>query len=204
MKTELKDFDRVELFEHYNTQDNPFLYVTTKVDITNIHKMCKKYYASISYFIAMATNRIENFRYRYEDGQVYLYDKLKPNFTQMLKDNNIGYFTCDFKESYGEFIEEYLEVQNKFHTTGKSCANEDKGEVWCSYVPWYNFTSIITPFNKENTVPQFMWDKFAFEDDNVYINLTIMAHHGFVDGYHIKLFLDEFNEIIMNLEQYIR
>ena len=36
MIKEVKDFKRKELFEHYNSADNPFVIVTTKIDITNV------------------------------------------------------------------------------------------------------------------------------------------------------------------------
>ena len=32
MKTEIKDFERKEIFEHYNNKNNPYLYITTKID----------------------------------------------------------------------------------------------------------------------------------------------------------------------------
>ena len=203
MRTELKDFERQGLFEQYHAKDNPFLYVTTKVDITNIYNKCKKYYATIAYFIAVALNDIDNFKYRYEDGKIYKYDKLNPNFTQMFDDKNIGYFTCQFKDTYAEFIKEYCCMQDMFQKNQKTYANEDPGEVWCSYVPWYNFSSILTPFDKRITIPQFIWDKFSFENDKTYINLSIMAHHGFVDGYHVGLFIEKFNYIIENLDSYL-
>ena len=48
MRTEVVDFKRKDLFKAYDMKENPFLYVTTKVDITNIYNKCKKYYATIS------------------------------------------------------------------------------------------------------------------------------------------------------------
>lgn len=203
MKIEIKDFERNNLFNHYNDKDNSFLYLTTKIDITNIYIKCKNYYASIAYFITLALNQIDNFKYRYEDNKIYKYDVLKPNFTQMFEDNNIGFFTCDFKDKYSEFLIEYKSVQEKFKKNHKSYANEDQGEVWFSYIPWFNVSSIITPFDKKNTIPQFIWDKFVLEDGKYYINLTIMAHHGFVDGYHIGILLQKLNEIIENLDDYL-
>ena len=64
-------------------------------------------------------------------------------------------------------------------------------------------SSAVTPFDKNITIPQFLWDKFSFENNKCYINLNIMVHHGFADGYHISLFLKEFNEIIENIDKYI-
>lgn len=203
LNIEIKEFQRKDIFEYYNSKDNPFIYLTTKIDITNIYNKCKNYYVSIAYFITLAVNQIDNFKYRYEDNKVYKYDILKPNFTHMFEDNNIGFFTCDYKEKYSEFLNEYKRVQEKFLKNHKSYANEDQGEIWFSYVPWFNISSLITPFDKTNTIPQFIWDKFNLENNKCYINLTIMVHHGFVDGYHIGLFLQKLNDIIENLDKYL-
>lgn len=203
MRELIKDSYRIKLFEHYNEFDNPFLYVTTKIDITNIYNKCRTYYGSIGYFIALAVNQIDNFRYRYEDGNFYKYDIVNPNFTDMFSDNNIGYFTCEYKNKYKDFLEEYNSVRDKFIKNNKSYATSKQNEIWLSCAPWYNTSSIVTPFNKNITIPQFLWDKFSLENDRCYINLTIMVHHGFVDGYHIGLFLEKLNNIIENIDDYI-
>lgn len=203
MKKEIINFERQKLFNHYNKNDNPFIYLTTKIDITNIYHKCKNYYPSIAYLITLAVNQIDNFKYRYEDNKIYKYDILKPNFTHLFNDHNIGFFTCDNKETYTEFLNEYQNMKDKFLNTNKSYANSDQGEIWFSFVPWYNVSSLITPFNKTTTIPQFIWDKFNFENNKCYINLTIMVHHGFIDGYHIGLFLEKLNNIIENIDKYI-
>lgn len=203
MKIEVNDFKRKEIFEYYNSKDNPFIYLTTRVDVTNIHNKCKNYYASIAYFITLALNQIENFKYRYEDNKIYKYDVLNPNFTQMFEDSNIGFFTCDFKDTYSKFLIEYKKIQQKFLDNHKSYANEDQGEIWFSYTPWFNISSLVTPFDKKIAIPQLTWDKFVYENGRWYVNLVIMAHHGFVDGYHIGLFLNKLNEILDNLDEYL-
>ena len=48
------------------------------------------------------------------------------------------------------------------------------------------------------TIPQFIWDKYENIGDKYYIDLMIMVHHGFADAYHVKLFLDKFDEINQN------
>ena len=41
MRIEANEFKRKELFEHYDKKTNPFLFITTKVDVTNIYNYCK-------------------------------------------------------------------------------------------------------------------------------------------------------------------
>ena len=67
-------------------------------------------------------------------------------------------------------------------------------------MPWFEFNSAVPPFNKENTIPQFIWDKFKKENDIVKTNLMIMVHHGFVDGYHIGKFINLLQENINNFK----
>ena len=79
MKEEIKNYCRQDLFDYYHKRSNPFVFVTTKIDITNIYDYCKihKYhYATIAYVFGSAMNEIEEFKYRYENGKIYKYDKL--------------------------------------------------------------------------------------------------------------------------------
>ena len=205
MKQEVKDFERIDLFNHYNSKYNPFIFLTTKVDITNIYNKCKNHYASIGYFITLAANKIDNFKYRNENGKIYKYDILKSNFTIMFEESqDIWFFTCEPKDNYNDFIKEFKSKKDELFNNHRLDTYTDDGELWFSCTPWYNFSSLITPFDKSVTIPQFLWDKFSFESDRCYINLMIMAHHGFVDGYHIKLFLDEFNKIVENIDDYLK
>lgn len=143
MKKEITNFKRKELFEHYNTKDNPFIIVTTKINITNLYKKCKTYYATIGYFLAIAVNQVENFKYRYEDGKIYYYDKVNPNFTDTFHDKNIGFFTCKLKETYKEFMKEYQLKRTKFLNTNSSYSSEEQDEIWFSCTPWFQMTSAI-------------------------------------------------------------
>lgn len=204
MKHEITNFDRIDLFQQYNKRDNPFLYLTTKVDITNIYKKCKHYYGSLAYFFNVAINKIDNFKYRYEDGKIYKYDEVRPNFTEMYDGENISFFSCEMKASYEEFMNNYLKVRDKFLHNKKYQDDISNGEIWFSCFPWGNISGLITPYDKSITIPQFIWDKFSFENDHVFINLTIMVHHGFVDGHHIGLFLKYFNEINENIDEYLK
>lgn len=204
MKQEVNNFKRKALFEIYNERSNPFLFVTTKVDITNIIKYCKvhkNYYATIAYFILMAAEELDCFKYRFENNKVYKYDSLRPCFVQMFNDDEIGFFSCNKKNDFKEYIKDFEERQNKFLKDKKSENSTDQGEVWFSCTPWFEFTSLIVPFDKKITIPQFIWGKYIKEDGRYYTNLMIMVHHGFADGKHIAMFLDFLKNKIDNFDE---
>lgn len=199
---EVKDFKRKELFDMYNSRTNPFSFVTTKIDITNIYNLCKvkkHYYATIAYFLTKAMNNVEEFKYRYIDGKIYKCDVIRPSFTDILDDHTIGFYTCEMLDDYEDFLVHYDEIKNKF------LKREYKGEevqdvVWLSCQPWFNFTGVVPPFDKSITIPQFNWDRFTFEGDRCYINLMIMVHHGFADGYHIGKLIENIETIIASIK----
>lgn len=203
MRTEIKNFKRQDLFKTFQEKTNPFSFVTTKIDITNLYQFCRKnknFYATMGYYVALAMNGVDEFKYRYEDNKIYKYDTINLRFTQMFDDETIGFFRCSMTDDYDKFIEEFLENQEKFKKTHQSSVKKDQAEVLLSCEPWFHFTGLVTPFNKEVTIPQVIWDKFNFENDRCYINLMVMVHHGFADGYHIGKFFNKLSELIENID----
>lgn len=199
MIKEVKDFKRKDLFENYNSRNNPFVIITTKIDITNVINYCKIHkniYATMGYLISKVVNEIDAFKYRYKGGKIYYCDIVNPNFTQMYQDDMIGYFGFDYVDDYNEFINNFVKNQKDFFNKKKLDIENDIDEIWFSCVPWFKFTSLIPPFDKEITIPQFIWDKYELEGDKYYVNLMIMAHHGFVDGYHIGKLIENLNKSI--------
>ena len=98
----------------------------------------------------------------------------------MLKDNNIGFFQCDLKDNYKDFVKEYKTKKEILLSTNKSIYGQDQGEIWFSYVPWFNISSLITPFDKTVTIPQFIWDKFTKEEDKYYLKEYFDAENSII------------------------
>ena len=204
MMKEIENFERQELFNHYSDEDNPFIYITTKIDVTNLVNYCKvhkNFYATMGYVITKSVNAVDEFKYRVQDGKIYFCDRVKSNYTQKLNDHKIGFLDLPDIVNYDEYIKSYIERsdllkknQSNFMTEGIEC-------VWLSCVPWFEFTGLITPFKKTTTIPQFIWDKFAEENGKYTLHLMIMAHHGFVDGWHIAKLLEQINNNIATFPQ---
>lgn len=203
MKVLVEKFNRQETFDHYKNKTNPFSIVTTRIDITKIHELCKTkkhIYATIGYYLTKAMNEVEEFKYIYENGKIYKGDTIHPSFTEMREDKSIGYFYCPLVEDYDEFIEIYdREKANFLNGTAKETVTDDV-EVWLSCEPWFNFSQAVPPFDNEITVPQMIWDRFQIENNRCYINLMIFVHHGFADGYHIGKLLSKIEEEINKIK----
>lgn len=202
MIKKINNFDRLELFNHYNSNDNPFIIITLDFDVTNVVNYCKEhkfFYPTFGYLVSTTANQIDAFKFRFLDNNFYYCDEIISNYTEMMDENNIGYFNVPLKEKFDEYLEDYKRIRNKFlEDKSYNCENV-LDTIWMSCSPWYSFESLIPPFSRENTIPQFIWDKYRKVDNKYYMHLMILVHHGFADGSHIKKFSDLLNEKINNL-----
>lgn len=197
-------FEREELFQHYHQNSNPFIIVTVPIEVTKIVNYCKKnkhFYATMGYLIMKSANQIDAFKWRYENGEFRYYSTIIPSFTQKLNDNKIGYFDCDYVDNYDSFLNHFLQVENHFYQEDKSISSESSNAIWLSCIPWFSISSLIPPFDKNNTIPQFIWDKYEEQDGKYKLHLMILVHHGFADGYHVSRFLEILNQEIEHFEK---
>ena len=93
---EVINFERKELFKHYNEMDNPFIIMTVPLNVTNVVNYCKihkHFYATMGFLVGKAVNDVDGFKYRYKNDRFYYFDKLVVNFTEKV-DEQIGFFFC--------------------------------------------------------------------------------------------------------------
>ncbi|HBC2817864.1 TPA: chloramphenicol acetyltransferase CAT, partial [Enterococcus faecium] len=45
--------------------------------------------------------------------------------------------------------------------------------------------------------------KFYSKDDKIYLPFSLQVHHAVCDGYHVSLFMNEFQNIIDNVNEWI-
>lgn len=202
MLKEVKEFKRQEVFNHFNRCDNPFIIMTTKIDVTKIVEYCKinkHFYATLGYLVTKTVNMSEAFKYRYDENFNILYcDRVDSNFTDLMYEDNIGFFDVPFVEDYREYMKGYLDIKEQFLNDKYFKSEGVLDVIWMSCSPWNTFNNLIPPFNKKVSIPQFIWDKYTLENGRYYIDLMILIHHGFADGLHIAKFIDLLNENIKN------
>ena len=73
MIRKIDNYSRIHIFEHYNICDNPFMILTTKVDVTDVVEFCKKnkmFYATLGYLITKTVNDIDSFKKAINDLKI--------------------------------------------------------------------------------------------------------------------------------------
>ena len=181
----------------------PAFCVTFEVDITNFlskikaHKM--SFTISMVYAVCKCANEIEEFRYRFVDDKIVLFDKIDTAFTYLNKDTELfKVVNIPMKDN----ILEYVELANKIANEQEEYFTGPLGNnvFQCSPMPWITYTHIshTNSGKKDNATPLFDWGKYQERNGRIIMPLSVQAHHSFVDGIHIGKFADKlqkfFNE----------
>ena len=97
MKIDFENWNRKEIYTHFEGSSNPFYMVTFTVDVTKLYSFVKKhrlsFYYSFIYICTKALNSVENFRYTIRGKEIYLLDKRNPSFTDMKKGSELFHIT---------------------------------------------------------------------------------------------------------------
>ncbi len=173
----------------------PMFCVTFEVDITHfldkIRKNGLSFTLAMVYAVCKCGNDIENFRYRFLDGKVVLYDSIDTSFTYLNKETElfkvVSVPMVDGLKEYVKLAEKTAHEQREYFT-----APPANNIFQCSAIPWVTYTHISHTIsgNKENASPLFDWGKYYEKDGRFLMPLSVQAHHSFVDGLHIGRFAE--------------
>lgn len=196
---DLENWNRKQLFDHFRTLQDPSFGVVVNVNVTKALQYAKQ--NNISFFVVYlhkclkALNSVENFKYRIENNKVTIYDTINASATIARPDTTFGF-------SYFEFTDDLMEFNNRFQSEKERIINSTDlfpptyslGCIHCSALPWLNFTGHKEPVsgNKNDSVPQLAFGKIKEENSQQIMPVAITVNHALVDGYHVGLFFEEF------------
>ena len=199
MKTiiDLKTWNRNAHFEFFSKFDEPFFGITTPIDCTIAYQNSKN--IEIPFFVyylhktLVAINKIDNFRLRIEGENVVLYDEINASATIMREDKTFGFSFMKYQEDIHEFkIMAQTEIQRIQNTPGILTREYPENIIHFSAVPWINFTGLThsRKYSISDSCPKISFGKLMDEDGKKTMALSVTAHHGLLDGYHIGLFIE--------------
>lgn len=182
----------------------PAFCVTFELDITNfLPKVREKNYSftmAMIYAVSKCANEIEEFRYRFLDGKVVLFDRIDTAFTYLNQETElfkvVNVPMCDSMEEYVSLATKTAKEQKEYFT---GPLGNDVFQF--SPMPWVTYTHIshTNSGKKDNATPLFDWGRFYEKDGKILLPFSVQAHHSFVDGLHIgklyelvQKYLDEF------------
>lgn len=199
----LDDWKRKDHFQFFSKFEEPFFGVTINIDCTLAYQQAKEkgnsFFLYYLYRALKAANAIENFRYRIIDKEVYLFDQINASATINRPDETFGFSYMDYDKNeelfYQNAKEEIVRVQQ---SKGLIPAGSGENVIHFSAVPWLDFTSLshARSFTFPDSCPKISFGKITENNGKKLMSVSIHAHHGLMDGFHIGLFAENFQKLM--------
>jgi len=201
-KVDLSTWNRKEHFEFFSQMEEPFYGLTVKIDCTKAYEKAKAlkipFFTYYLHKTLVAVNTIENFRYRIIDKEVYIFDRIDVSSTVMRADKTFGFSLIEFDTDLQKFAQNTEAEVARIQTTSGLFTREfrDANLIHFSALPWIDFTSLshARGFSYPDSCPKISFGKLTDENEKKTMPISIHVHHGLVDGYHVGLFLEEFEK----------
>ncbi len=199
----VETWERKDHFHFFSQFQEPFFGVTVSVNCTKAYQQAKEHqYSFFLYYLYQAlkaANETENFRYRIIDEKVYLFDEVHASPTINRPDGTFGFSYMDYKDEQEDFFANAKQVITEVQQTkGLIPAVSGENVIHFSAIPWLNFTSLshARSFTFPDSCPKISFGKMMEENGNKTMAVSVHGHHGLMDGYHVGLFIDRFQELL--------
>lgn len=202
---DISNWKRKDHFNFFSAFEEPFYGMTVKVDCTIAYQQAKK--NNVSFFLyylyraLKAANSIENFRYRIINNNVYLYNTINASPTVNRPDGTFGFSYMSFYKDENLFYDfAKQEIERVRMSSGLDPALSGENVIHFSAIPWVDFSSLshARSFSHSDSCPKISFGKITEENSQKKMPVAVHAHHGLVDGYHIGLFIERFQELLNN------
>lgn len=168
----------------------PGFCVTFELDITHFLQRVREentsFTMAVIYAVSKCANEIEEFRYRFVDGQVVLFERIDTAFTYLNQETELfKVVNVPMEDSMREYVANALKTarEQKEYFTGP--LGNDVFQF--SPMPWISYTHISHTISgkRDNATPLFDWGKYFERDGKTLLPFSVQAHHSFVDGLHV-------------------
>ncbi len=190
---------RRDRFALFDAMDGAAVNLCFPLELPDFRPWCKEQglapFHVLLYAVLRSTLKIENFRYRLLDGEVFRIDSLRPSFTVINQHQDLNFALFEWSDDLREFVARGIAAReaasNMTELNGAYRAlspRDAKEQVFITCIPWLAFTSIQHPSASlaHPDIPSLAWGKFRdAPGGRLELPFSIQAHHGFVDGFHV-------------------
>jgi chloramphenicol O-acetyltransferase type A len=205
MKTRINitEWVRKDHYRFFSQFEEPFYGITVSIDCTaawqNAQKNSISFFQYYLYQALKAANGIENFRYRIVDKEVYLFDRIDASPTVQRPDGSFGFAYIDYNENEDVFYANATQIiEAEKLATGLTPAVSGENVIHFSALPWLHFTAVSHArcFSFADSCPKITFGKIMDAAGKKTMPVAVHVHHALVDGYHVGLFMERFQELM--------
>jgi chloramphenicol O-acetyltransferase type A len=209
---DLYTYPRKSLYEFFKTKTYPVFSTTTNIDITLFKKYIDQhqlpFFISFSYLIHCICNKLEPFKLRIINDQLYRFDFLHNSFT-IATDKQGAYSFGDVAYnlnfvSYSKQAAACIKANQKNNYIPNNNINKQQC-VFITSIPWFSFTSFQHPFDPINgSIPIITLGKYYYNNLQLVMPVAVQVHHALMDGYHVGEFYNFLQNALNNPENFMK
>ena len=191
-------------FEFFNKFSQPHFNICANVDITLLLDFIKKEKLSFTpvmvYVISSVANSIPTMKRRIRGERIIEHNWVHPSFAIETKVSDVFSFCpVAFVEDFRLFYKNAVAAIEYFKVNPSIEDEEHRDDyLFLSVIPWVSFTSVNHAMNnaEPDSVPRIVWGKYFKDGEKVLMPLSVQAHHAVVDGKHVGLYFEQFEQKI--------
>lgn len=199
---DIQTWNRKQIYEHFVQLANPFFGVVIPFDVTRAYQFSKE--NNISFFgkylhdCMRAINAVDNLRYRIVDGEVVDFKTIHASPTILRDDKTFGFSYIKFDKELKEFLKNFEAEKQRVQNSNELYPPINGDDcIHCSALPWFHFSGHSEPTSgKLESIPELSFSKTEEKDGKLIMNVAINVNHALVDGYHIGLFSEKFQDFL--------
>ena len=189
-------YPRCAHLDYFCTMAQPYAGLTVPVDITAFHQAVEArkvpFFLSFLYCAARAANGVPELRQRLRGEEILEYDHCPTSHTVALEDGTYCYCTLRSDLPFSDYLPHAIQTQEAAKAPRSL---DDGGEedalplLFISTLPWVHYEALVQPTpSPAATNPRITWGRFRREGDRVVLPVSLLCHHGLVDGLHMAHF----------------
>ena len=192
---DMSNYPRKAHFDYFRGMIDPFVGVTVNVDVSDLVEECKKknrsFFLAFLHIAALAANTLPEFRQRISGESIIEYSVCGTSHIELTENGSYCYCTLRHQEMTWDEYFSYAKRQRGEALKHPSIEEADDVDslLFISCLPWLNYIQLKQPIPSDDSNPCISWGKY--EKDlcgRIMMPVTILAHHGIVDGVHIAEF----------------
>lgn len=216
MKTDFHAIDmetwpRAQIYYYFTEMVTTTTYsINVTMDVTILRSTLKskgvKFFPTYLYLITRAIGRQQEFRMALQDGVLGYWDSLTPYYPVFHDDDKtITFLSTEYDEDFKIFYKRYIADMEQYGKSHGMSSKASSNNYIIACVPWFTFNSLSMHLQnaKNYYAPIFESGGFTEKDGVTTMPLSITVNHSTVDGYHIKVFLEDLQRTMNHPEEWM-
>lgn len=204
---DVENWNRNVQYKFFKTYEDPFFNITANLEVTNLYKYCKQHHLSFSlaclYVSLKCVNEITEFKLRFKNDKVYLFDTVNIGSTVLNDDLTFSFCDFEFQPTILDFdVNGKKVLENHKNEIVSNSPEDELGIIHCSTIPWVSFTGFKHARRGDEGlqgIPKLVFGKLFDENEIKKIPFSVEVHHALMDGYHVGLLYEKIQEFIDEL-----